>query len=87
MDRYDRIEIVRRFSNVWYFLGLGKVQQADRLHINPYDGSKVQYLDPITSFPEKMDELLVALNKVCERLFAKILILDLFVDLYGYETS
>jgi hypothetical protein len=36
----------------------------DHLHSNPYDGSHVHYQDPITSFPDKMDELIVALNKV-----------------------
>jgi hypothetical protein len=37
---------------------------VDRLHTNPYDGTRVQYHDPVTSFPDKMDELLIALNKV-----------------------
>jgi hypothetical protein len=41
----------------------------DRLHVNPYDGSHVHYQDPITAFPDKMDELIVALNKVKNKLF------------------
>ncbi|CAF1616393.1 unnamed protein product [Adineta ricciae] len=44
--------------------GLGRTQEMDRLHLNPYDGSRVQYHDPVTLFPNKMDELLVALNKI-----------------------
>jgi hypothetical protein len=41
----------------------------DRLHLNPYDGTHVHYQDPITAFPDKMDELLIALNKVNKCLF------------------
>ena len=44
--------------------GIGKPEEMDRLHINPFDGSHVHYQDPITSFPDKMDQLLIALNKV-----------------------
>jgi hypothetical protein len=47
-------------------LGIGRTEEMDRLHLNPYDGTRVQYNDPITAFPNKMDELLVALNKVRE---------------------
>ena len=45
-------------------VGLGRTDEMDRLHLNPYDGTRVQYLDPITAFPDKIDELLIALNKV-----------------------
>lgn len=45
-------------------LGVGRTQEVDRLHLNPYDGTIVHYHDPITSFPEKIDQLLIALNKV-----------------------
>jgi len=55
---------------------LGKTQEMDRLHLNPYDGTRVQYHDPITSFPDKMDELLIALNKVRKNLFYFIFILN-----------
>ena len=48
----------------FYCLGLGRTEEIDRLHMNPYDGSRVEYQDPITSFPTKMDELIFALNKV-----------------------
>jgi hypothetical protein len=51
---------------------LGRAQALDRLHLNPYDGTRVQYHDPIESFPEKMDELLIALNKVKENLVFRI---------------
>jgi len=81
--------------NFRYDLGIGKVQQVDRLHINPYDGTKVQYLDPITSFPEKMDELLIALNKVLKMKRTgkdqskqnSFIFFLFFKDLYGYKTS
>ncbi|CAF4570593.1 unnamed protein product [Rotaria sp. Silwood1] len=44
--------------------GIGRPKGIDRLHLNPFDGTRVHYHDPITSFPDKMDELLIALNKV-----------------------
>ncbi|CAF3607443.1 unnamed protein product [Adineta steineri] len=53
--------MINQFKKV---TGLGTTQEMERLHMNPYDGSKVQYHDPVTSFPDKMDELLVALNKI-----------------------
>ncbi|CAF1178747.1 unnamed protein product [Adineta steineri] len=53
--------MINQFKKV---TGLGTTQEADRLHLNPYDGSKVHYHDPITSFPDKMDQLIVALNKI-----------------------
>jgi hypothetical protein len=53
----------------FFNLGFGKAKQMDRLHLNPYDGTHVHYQDPITAFPDKMDELLIALNKVNKCLF------------------
>ncbi|UJR27333.1 hypothetical protein I4U23_008626 [Adineta vaga] len=52
------------FNQVKKWTGVGKTQEMDRLHLNPYDGSRVHYHDPVTSFPDKMDELIVALNKI-----------------------
>lgn len=46
------------------FIGFGTTREMDRLHLNPFDGSNVHYHDPITSFPDKIDELIIALNKV-----------------------
>jgi hypothetical protein len=69
-----------------YCLGLGKTQEIDRLHLNPYDGTRVQYHDPITAFPEKMDELLIALNKVKRKILYGFIFLLNILDLYGYKT-
>jgi len=66
----DRLRNKNHFWNIEIFcLGLGKTEEMDRLHLNPYDGTRVQYHDPITAFPEKMDELLAALNKVRKKNF------------------
>ncbi len=61
----------------------------DRLHISPYDGTHVQYQDPVTSFPDKMDELLIALNKVRKKivLISFYFYIEFWLDLYGYKTS
>ena len=54
----------KQLNCIRFFLGLGTTQEIDRLHVNPYDGTIVHYHDPISQFPEKIDQLLIALNKV-----------------------
>lgn len=65
--------------NLFVDLGWGKTDEMDRLHLNPYDGSRVQYHDPITSFPDKMDELLIALNKVKRNKWQSSFLIDFYL--------
>jgi hypothetical protein len=57
-------KLEERKRSLFVHSGIGKTEEIDRLHVNPYDGTIVHYHDPITAFPEKIDQLLIALNKV-----------------------
>ncbi|CAM2704890.1 unnamed protein product [Rotaria socialis] len=58
-------EIVDFMTNQFKkWTGIGKTREMNRLHLNPLDGTNVHYHDPITTFPDKMDELIIALNKI-----------------------
>ncbi|CAF4044663.1 unnamed protein product, partial [Rotaria sp. Silwood2] len=52
------------FNQLKKWTGIGKTREMDRLHLNPFDGTHVHYHDPITTFPDKIDELLIALNTI-----------------------
>ncbi|CAF3950096.1 unnamed protein product, partial [Rotaria magnacalcarata] len=53
--------IANRFKK---WTGIGRTREMDRLHLNPIDGTNVHYHDPITTFPDRIDELIIALNKI-----------------------
>ncbi|CAF3507643.1 unnamed protein product [Rotaria sordida] len=61
-SEHEIIEFMTNQFKKW--TGIGRPKELDRLHLNPFDGTRVHYHDPITSFPNKMDELIIALNKI-----------------------
>ncbi|CAF0742236.1 unnamed protein product [Didymodactylos carnosus] len=44
--------------------GIGRPNEMAQLHLNPFDGTRVHYHDQVSYFPQKIDELLIALNKI-----------------------
>ncbi|CAF0957173.1 unnamed protein product, partial [Didymodactylos carnosus] len=61
-NEYEMIAFMINKFKKWS--GIGRSKQIAQLHINPFDGTRVHYRDQISYFPEKIDELLIALNRI-----------------------
>ncbi len=80
---YDDLEIFSFMLNKFQrWIGLKKPNELEIWEIKDAE-MRSQYIDPIENFPNKIDQLLDALNRVCLFiLIRKIFIFILYLDLY-----